>query len=81
MLSPFCFLFGGLWPNCTASPTHTVYESYTLQVTWTRRLGGDTGGIQLLSVGDYTHVQDNRFRVEKKPHDAVSGIVYIVCKV
>ena len=45
------------------------------QVTWTRRLGGHTGGIQLLSVGDFTHVQDNRFRVEKKPHDSVSGIV------
>ena len=68
-------VFGGLWPTGVVQRTD---KCIILQVTWTRRLGGETGGIQLLSVGDYTHVQDNRFRVEKKPHDAVSGIVYVV---
>jgi len=37
-------------------------------VTWTRRLSGDSG-LQLLSVGDYTHVSDPRFVVSKIPND------------
>ena len=41
------------------------------QVTWTRRLSGDSG-LQLLSVGDFTHVSDPRFVVSKIPNDNVS---------
>jgi len=37
-------------------------------VTWTRRLSGDSG-LQLLSVGDFTHVSDPRFVVSKIPND------------
>ena len=41
-----------------------------LQVTWTRRR--DKGDLQLLSVGDYTYINDNRFIISNKKVDNVS---------
>jgi len=37
-------------------------------VTWSRRLKQEPG-IQVLSIGDYTHINDQRFLVVKKPSD------------
>jgi len=37
-------------------------------VTWSRRLRQEPG-IQVLSIGDYTHINDQRFLVVKKPSD------------
>ena len=51
-----------------------------LQVTWTRRLSGDSG-LQLLSVGDFTHVSDPRFVVSKIPNDNVSILSHLKFKV
>ena len=54
----------------TLNETHKT-QYLMFQVTWTRRLSGDSG-LQLLSVGDYTHVSDPRFVVSKIPNDNVS---------
>jgi len=37
-------------------------------VTWTRHVSGETS-LQLLSVGEYTHVSDSRFKLIKDPND------------
>ena len=44
-----------------------------MQVTWSRGLLSEKS-IQVLSIGDFTHINDQRFLIAKKPQDNVSYI-------
>ena len=44
-----------------------------MQVTWSRGLLSEKS-LQVLSIGDFTHINDKRFLIAKKPQDNVSYI-------
>ena len=44
-----------------------------MQVTWSRRLLSEKS-LQVLSIADFTHINDQRFLIAKKPLDNVSHI-------
>ena len=77
MISIYFDLFGCVLYGSLCSLNHKGFVSKNVisichsQVTWTRRLEHENS-LQVLSIGDFTHISDSRFLIAKKPMDNVS---------